>query len=396
MSEWWPLLAVFWLLYLADGWRATRRARVHVAGLRSARGPATASPVFCVVPSPTAWALSADDLPASLGPSGLTNWPSASALRPPPLPDTVATWDWEQVRDVRARGGWIWINGRRFTPETAAMTAATLEELARRLAPLDGSARAAALTRWQQQRLRVMRLRRRQRVVLARSRGLALLNAGQTLAVLAASLYLGLGGAAHAPPAVRDAVARAAPVLLGLLGLAHLFAVSWFHRLHRRFHPGDRQTRNGLTFTALLVPAQALRLRLHLMQPLAANAHPAALALATATPDAARRLLETTWRDLRWPLRPDSLPTAAAAAANDAGALIEPLLSPMLVAAGVPIDPASLLAAPSRESLQACAYCPRCRDQFIVPPARCPHGVPLMTWDTRKPTPPASTPLGRL
>jgi hypothetical protein len=191
-SEWWSLLAVFWGLYLADGLRGGRRERFHFRNWLSThrpRGRATPASWFFIPPSPSAWALTADDLPASLAPEGVTNWPSASAGRPPPLPEHVVSFRWEEIQRVEERTGGIFINGQRFTPSTPGLTAAALGALARELAPLTTAARTVRLQSWHSARFAATRFGRRLRSVLARSRGLVFLNTVQVLLLAAVSAY---------------------------------------------------------------------------------------------------------------------------------------------------------------------------------------------------------------
>lgn len=388
-SEWWPVLAVFWGLYLADGLRGGRRPRFHFhhwLARRVPRGGIAHASWFFIPPSPAAWAILAEDLPASLAPEGVTNWPSGSAARPPPLPERVATWRWEDIRKVEDRAGWIHVNGLRFAPASPALSAAALSALARELAPLPAPARAARLQTWHRARLAPARLGRRLRSALVRSRGLAWLNALQTLLLASVSAYLLLDGPKRVPAELGDSLARALPAFLGVLVGLHLIAVSWFFILHRRLHPRAGQERGSLVFTALFVPAQALRLRLHLVAKIAGGLHPLAVALASANPSATRAVAADVVRDLRWPRLAPGLDAVTEGFVRASGGLLAPLIDDMLARQTPPIPAATLLAPPARESAATCAYCPRCGDQFTRADARCPHGAPLVAFadDARK------------
>lgn len=379
-SEWWSVLVVFWGLYLADGLRCGRRTRWYFHHWRASRHPAAgaaAAAWFCTPPAPSAWMIPSDDLPASLAPEGFTNWPSGSASRPPPFPDSVIAFRWEDVRTVEERHGWIIVNAHRFAPVSAGFGATSFDSLVRELAPLSPALRADRLRRWQSARFASARLSRRLRATLLRTRSIAFLNTLQATVLAGLSAYLLLNGPALLPPAARDAVASALPaLLLGCTGL-HVIAVVWFYRLHRRLSPKAGSERAGLLFTALFVPPQALRFRLHLIAKFGAGLHPLAVAFAVARPTIARELAVATLRDLRWPRLPDTLPPHITALVRSSSALLEPVVVAAL-ARQVSLPSADvLLAAPARTSADTCAYCPRCGDEFTRPDSRCPHGIPL-------------------
>jgi hypothetical protein len=380
-SEWWSILAVFWGLYLADGLRGGRRDRLFFYAWfadRASRLRVAQTQWFFIPPLPDACALIAEDIPASLAPEGVTNWPSVSASRPPPLPRHVAVFRWEDIRRVEDRTGWIYLNEVRFAPVTPALTAKSLESLVRELAPLSPAARAARLTSWHTGRFSTARLHRRFQSVLQRSRGLAFVNTVQLLFVATLSAYALLDGPSQVPPALRDALAGALPTfLVGYAGL-HVFALVLFYRLHRRFFPAAGQERASALFTALLVPPQALRLRLHLTAKLAGGLHPLAVALACRRSDITRRLAADTLRDLHWPLRPVNLPADVVALVASSSKLLEPVVHAALARQSKPLSTEELLAPPAGESPAACAYCPRCGDQFTRPGSRCAHGVALL------------------
>jgi hypothetical protein len=380
-SEWWSILAVFWGLYLADGLRGGRRDRLFFHDWRgwgrAARARVSQSSWFFTPPLPGAWMLTTEDLPASLAPEGLTNWPCAAASRPPVLPEHVEAWGWEDVRRVDDRLGWIYVNERRFTPSTPGLDAASLGNLARELSPLSIEARAARLRLWHSRRFASHRFARRLKSALLRSRGLARLNTTQTTLLAIVSAYLLLDGPARVQPALRDALAGALPLFLSLCAGLHLLALGWFYCLHRRFHPRAGQERASLIFTALLVPPQALRMRMHLVAKLGAGLHPLSVALACAGPATARSLATATLRDLRWPRLPADIPPRVEMLVRSASVVLEPFIHAALNRHGAEFSSTVLLAAPVRRSPEACAYCPRCGDEFTRPDSVCPHGVPL-------------------
>lgn len=379
-SEWWSILVVFWGLYLADGLRGGRRSRLYFYQWilsRVARGRFAQSSWFLIPPMPSAWVIVAEDLPASLAPEGLTNWPSGSASRPPPLPDHVVAFRWEEIKKVEDRLGWIFVNDCRFVPATPALSAAALNTLVRELSPLSPPARSERLRAWHSGRFVAASLSRRLRSALSRTRPLAFLNTLQVTLLLALTLYLVVDGPARVRPELSEALANALPAFLATCAGLHVIAVVWLYRLHRRIHPKSGQERVSLLFTALLVPAQALRLRLHLTVKLASGRHPLAVAIACAHPAALRTLAASTVRDLRWPRLPDNLPPHIVMLVRSASAVLEPVVLDTLARLDSALCAEVLLAPPVRVSSEACAYCPRCGDEFTRADSRCPHGIPL-------------------
>lgn len=391
-SEWWTVLAVFWGLYLIDGLRGGRRDRLFFhawfatktalgaqPGARSTRlqAFATQSAWFLIPIAPTASTLVSEDLPASLAPEGITNWPSTSATRPPPLPSQIEAFRWEEIQQVEDRSGWIYINRRRFAPHTVGLSARSLGNLGRELAPLSHDARTRRLSMWQASRFGGTHLKRRLQSVLLRSRGLAFLNTVQAASLAAVSVYLLADGPSLVSPALGNWVADALPGLLMVYASSHLGALTWFYRLHRRIYPAAGQERASLLFTALFVPPQALRLRIHLTAKLAAGLHPLSVALACAHPSVARQIATNTLRDLRWPRCPANFPEPVRRLVESSSAILEPIITEALVSQDQSLTPARLLAAPAPHSAQACSYCPRCGDEFTRSDSRCPHGVPL-------------------
>lgn len=389
MSTWWPILAVFWGLYLADGLRGTRRTRFFGfrawggGGRRRAAGRSPGARLaentwLFTPPLPSAWTVATEDLPASLAPEGVSNSPCVSAGRPPPWPEHAASLSWEEVQRVEASGGWIRINGRAFTPETPALTAETLRGLAVTLTPLDPPARRKHLEAWHRRRFRPLRLRRRVRLAVARTRGLVALNTLQTLLAAAATAYLVLDVPEWLSPAVRAQVNTQLLAVGAAWAAAHGLAVVWFFRVHRRFFPKAGQERFGHCFTALLVPSQALRLRQHVLWRLAEGQHPLALATALADGPVGQAWAQSTLRDLRWPRVPARAVEDTGRLAASASSLVAPHVVTCLATALPPLREADLLAPPPKDSPDVCAYCPRCGDQFTRPDAACPHGIALI------------------
>ena len=428
MAEWWSVVAVFWALYLVDGVSLGRRERLFLSSWRGGcswrprcivellfwrkdkRAKETAKPAvarptrtagltqaswFFPPPWPWAYALALDDLPAGLAADGLGNWPAVSTARPPWTPDTLRAIRWEQVEAAATRGGWLMVGGRRVSPATEALDAAGLRHLAERLKPLAKKERAAAIAAWQARRFSVLRARRRLAVALHRTRGLALMNTLQTGGWLALSAGL-LSGVFDPVPAAGqpfepwrhlDALQTPWWILAAWLVFAHGLSVFDAWGLHRRLYPARKEERANLVFSALLLPAQALRLRAALLRPLGRGLAPLAGALAVGTPAAARAAAEATLRDAEHPMRPATLPALLAGIADEAAALTRPALERALAdatAGGLAgVRPADLLAPPARPGPGVCAYCPRCGDEFVRADGVCPQGVKLKAIDGR-------------
>jgi hypothetical protein len=387
-SEWWSILVVFWILFLVDGVRGGRRDRLFFFAWKNGRSPkarAVQASWHCAIPLPSAWTLLADDLPASFAPEGLTNWPSASAGRPPPLPESVVALRWEEIERVEQHGGWIHINGRRFTRATPALSVATLRQLARELGPLSIDDRTANLRRWHASRLAASQLRRRLKSLLARSQSIVVLNTVQVTLFIGLTLYLLLDVPARIGVRQSEALASLLPAFFSGYLVLHLTAVFRFLQLHRRYFPRAGQERASLVFTALFVPPQALRLRQQLVWKLAEGLHPLAVALAAGGSNCVHGIATNTIRDIRYPRQPDTLPVWTSALARSAATVIEPVILAQLTAHPLIRDISTLLAPPIPESLQTCVYCPRCGDQFTKQDARCAHGVPLVSFPSAVP-----------
>lgn len=383
MQEWWPLLAVFWALYLIDGVQISRREKLFFwAATGRPRARVVQSNWFALIPFPTAWSVACEDLPVSLDSQGLTNWPSASAGRPPPLPDALRTWRWEDIHSVESRFGSIYINRTRFAHATPALDAAELRRLASQLKGLDQESRCRLLDVWQTERLRPLRLRRRLQVILGRSKAVAWLNSVQCGLLITITAFVLTKPVSVLPVAFANFVGANLSSLLIAYAFLHLVSIVWWYRLHSRFLPEAASERFGQVLMGLMLPPQALHVRNQLVQSLSRAHHPAAVALAVATNSAGARLLRNIWADIRWPLRPTGLPRDAGAIASASAFRMDRALLAAARRSNRGMFPEGLLKPPHRPS-GACAWCPRCGDVFIRTDARCTHGIPLETWDER-------------
>ena len=340
-------------------------------------------------PLPWAYTLALEDLPAAFSREGLVNSPCAATARPPWRPDRPAVVRWETVGKVGVTSGWITLDGRRFVPVTNALGARELRALAERLGPLTPERRGAELSAWLGRHFSVTRARRRLAAGLARTRGLAWMNTLQCAAWLALSIALVRGAFDPSLPFGTAGSWRWLDpaqirwwALCGWLVAMHLLAVGTAWRLHRKLHPRLKEERTNLIFGALLLPAQALRLRAALLRPLAQDLAPLTFALAAGTPATARAAAAATLRDVTFPARPAGLSAEFTALNDAAGALARPVLERTLdgtagAAGGEGLGVGELLAPPAGFDAGVCAYCPRCGDGFLRPDGVCPQGVQL-------------------
>jgi hypothetical protein len=396
MSEWGSLVALFWALYLADAVGGGRRERLWLtswrggytlgfwprrrAGRRADAARLTQARWHLAPLAPWAWSLSLDDAPVGLTAQGISNRAEVSTARPAPMPDTPRAVRWEDLGKVEVRSGFLWVAGKKFTPCSEALDKGGLRTLAERLAVEAPAAREKEIAAWHARRFSVTRARRRLAVGLRRTRTLAWVN---TLQVA--------GWGALSAGLLSEAFNPGSPTRLGFLApwwllvfwllAAHVWAVTEAWRVHGRLHPTRGEERAGLIFSALLLPAQALRLRVLLLRPLAKEMAPLAGVLALGTPTSARAAAAATWRDAVYPSRPAELPSFFIRLGGEAIALALPAVERALgdaTAAGLAgVTPAELLAPPARRGRGVCAYCPRCGDEFVRADGVCPHGVAL-------------------
>lgn len=404
MNDWWSAVALFWALYLADGVNGGRRERLFLAAWRGGwrwrfwrrrklHVPRTAT--LCQAgwhfapPLPWAYSLPLEDLPAALSPEGLVNWSCAATARPPWRPDRPAAARWEAAGKVGLASGWITLDGRRFVPATNALDARELRTLTERLGPLPPERRGAEIAAWLSRHFSVTRARRRLAAGLARTRALAWMNTLQCAGWIALSAALVSGAFDPSLPFGTAGSWRwldPAQIrwwsLCGWLAAMHLLTLGTAWRLHRKLHPHLKEERSNLIFGALLLPAQALRLRAALLRPLARGLAPLAFTLAAGTPATARAAAAATLRDVAFPARPAGLPPDFTALNDAAGALARPVLERTLTGAanaagGEGLGVEELLAQPADLEAGVCAYCPRCGDGFLRPDGVCPQGVRL-------------------
>ena len=397
MSDWWSVIAIFWIAYLLDGLRRTPRA--HTIVRRAAPWPAVLrhTSLHLLPPAPWTWRFRTSDPTFALSPEGLCNQPVGSAARPAEPAQFTAVWRWEQIETVVEKRGWLVVNGRLFGPASAAWPAADLRALAAELKPLPHAARQARLRRWLSLRLRPAHWRRRMAVVRRRTGDAALLNTAALLAGAAATAIACLTPATEEYEEAPRILALLPPLLwftLGCYALGLASALYAVRRLRRWLQPGTTKA----VLSAACFPPHGLRWRRLLSDSVAPAPHPLLLVLAAPGKTLRSAIAFDALADTRWPLplpedapatgRSEALPAAATAALTTATAIrtwqaaeFERRFRSWFTPAG--IDAAALLAAPVRDNSGACAYCPRCRSQFTRAHGRCPHGIALLPLPRR-------------
>lgn len=373
MSEWLPVLAVFWALWAFDGARLLRgRAFTFTGRLWRRRGRMRFGRVSLPAWWPHAGRAGGDDVPLALSPAGICARAVGSVGRPAEQPAGPArVWRWAEIRQVGIAKGWLYVNGKRFCPATWHVTGTDLLALAE-AAPAGREARLRAIVRrW----FRPAHLRRRARVLARRTRGAAGLNLATLAALAIVSLYIGGDFSTRLPTPWSERAAVALPwVLLGTLGL-HLGAITLAWRAVRRLKTVRVDKRATNLFSALMLPPQALRLRALAGEGFFPAQHPLAQALAWGPEGERRAAAFATIADLRWPIHgAEDSPVAREIVAWFRAALAVQV-DATLRAEGLAGE--ALLAAPRPDTPQSCRYCPRCRAQFVTAAERCPEGVHL-------------------
>ena len=370
MTEWASVLLVFWALWLVDGIKLPPVARFGVTG-RGRRARLVFGRLLLPAWSPTAWRTVATDIPFTLSPAGIANRPAGAAGRPPEVSLRATAWAWADVRETAVKDGWILINGARFCRDTGHLRASQILGLAR----MEETVRAVRIGWWLQRWLRPAHLRRRARVLAARTATAMQLNALFLIVAVLVTVYLLADGASWLSPARAEAVADRLPLLAGWLALLHVIALVVTWRAVRRLKVPGEDKRPIALFSAALLPPQALRLRALAGEGWFPAQHPLALALAFAPKPELTVLSFQTLGDLRWPVgEADDSPLAKSIAAWHRHELAQ-RLAPLLTAAG--INETELFQAPRADGPASCRYCPRCRSQFTSETARCAHGVEL-------------------
>jgi hypothetical protein len=373
MSEWFSVLAVFWLLWAVDGAKLVAWRVFTFVGGAWGRGRARVSYSRMSLPGlwSGSWRVVMNDVPLALSPDGVCNVPAGSTGRPAEKASQAAAWRWEDVRDVGVARGWIFVNGARFCRDTGHVKAPELLTLAR----LPRTERERKIDRVIRRWLRPAHLKRRATVLAGRTRVTATLNSVLFIALAVLTVYVLSDVASMLPGAWSERIASGLPYgLLGLLTL-HLAAVVMAWRAKRRLRPVAPEKRGAALFSALLLPPQAMRLRALLGEGFFPAQHPLSAVLAWSGQRERQEWAFNAFADLRWPIGERDEPPFAREIASWFRAALGARMETALKGAGVVAE--TLLAAPEPDSPASCSYCPRCRDQFAGKATVCPNGVPL-------------------
>lgn len=378
MSEWISVLAVFWVLWLIDGAKVGPRPTfTFLPGWRR-RGAFTFGRFSRPPADPGGWRIQASDVPLALGTAGVCNRGAGAAGRPANGDAVPQAWRWSEIKEVGVAAGWIYVNGRRFCPDTGHVTGPELWAIAQAAPAERARWRAGLLTRWFQPR----RVAVRRRLLLGRTRLIGWLNVAVLAGAAALTLYLAGDIAGRVPPRTGERVAQVLPwVVLGL-ALLHATAVGLAWRVLRRLKAVAPEKRRANLLSALLLPPQALRLRALLAEGFFPAQHPLALALAVGSPQVQTELAFNVVADLRWPVgEAEATPLAREILAEFRGVLAAKVALE-LVPAG--LTPEGLVVPPPADSAGSRLYCPRCRAQFVAGRTVCPQGISLERLEPRR------------
>jgi hypothetical protein len=377
MAEWTSVLVVFWALWLADGVRFAPTEIFNFIGL-GRRAVGHHDRWHWPHGWPAGWRITCADIPFSWSPEGICNRPAGTMGRPTEQPVRVRAWRWSEVQEARIDGGWLLINGGRFCRDTGHLTPATLLALAK----LDEKTREAQL-QWRMDRWwRPAHLRRRRKVLVARTENVATLNACFLIWAAAITIYLAGDFSARLPGNWANAIGRALPLWGGGLGLMHFAAVIVAWITLRKLKPARVDTRGTALFSALMLPPQALRLRALLGEAFFPLQHPLAYVAAFGRPQELAEASFQVLADMRWPAGVEMDPPLARDISGWFRGQLERRLTPALKRAGV--DVRRLFDAPEADGAESCTYCPRCRSQFVAGRVRCPRGIELQPVVRRK------------
>jgi hypothetical protein len=314
-----------------------------------------------------------EDIPFSLSPEGITNIPVGSSARPASMPLNQNTWAWDTIKTVTRRGHGIWINDTFFAFATGHISIAEIKALA----TLSRDDRVSKIGTIMQRWFRPYRLRRLHRIVMLRTDLAATTNAYATVIAAAISLFLVSNGLDILPESTASTIAASLPLALVMILCLHVLAlvVTWING--RKLIRWGAASPSSILPSVALFPPQSLQLRATLADTIWPATHPLTAAVAFSPPADLAPLGSNTWRDLQWPLaaalQPGLLSTEIARWHRTA---LAPMIDRLLRDAN--IDPATALVAPTPDSPESCAYCPRCQDQFVRPDGQCPHGIALM------------------
>jgi len=283
----------------------------------------------------------------------------------------VTTWTWEEVEDVRSHDGILWINGRRFCEATGHVKAHEL----RTIAKMNREARAVRISELMSGWFRPAHLRREATVFRAHTSNGMIINAAMLLMALAISGYVIWDGAGALPEHLAEGVADSLPLWIGYMFLLHIVAVVLVWVAHRRLVRAPKRRQSMSFFSALMLPPQAMRLRALAGEGFWSVQHPLAYILAFTRGAKRDQVAFQVVSDLQWPISNTDDGKIAHGICTWHRDLQLRVLDNVFENLG--ISSADLLKPPRPNSARECSYCPRCRDQFVIPHGKCPLGISL-------------------
>ncbi|WP_438480409.1 hypothetical protein [Oleiharenicola lentus] len=372
MSELIGVLLVFWALWAADGVRFAANGLFNLFGLGRRAG---VHEMTWHLPHgwPAGWRATCPDIPFSISPAGIANRAVGVAGREGSSVPVARAWRWEEIKETRVEKGWVLVNGGSFYRDTGHITAGGLLSLAQ----MEPVARTRRIEAWVGRCVRPAHLRRRQRVLQARTGTLAMLNTLFFLLAVALTIYLASDFSAELPKRWSDFIGRTLPLYAGYLLLLHVAAVGFAVRAMKRLKAARPDNRGTALFSAAMLPPQAMRLRAVVGEAWFPLQHPLAYALAFAREKEREAIVFQTLADLRWPLggEKDS-PLAREVTAWFHARLAQHVAVALQIAH---VDEQKLFALPRADSEESVSYCPRCRSQFVAGRTQCSSdGVKLV------------------
>ena len=305
--------------------------------------------------------LAANQFPLSLSPEAALAY-VATNLNPGWRPAQTGRFlPFDAIREARARGKKVTVNGELWlTAASASFARRVAEELAR-LAKLRLPERDQAVSELIRASLDERAVAQQWQDFQKRSRNLRRLSN-------ALLVYL----FAFAPALIWHLGFKLSwlGLLVGLIALTTATAVL-FHRAHRALYARAEEERFTHTLTIALAPTSALRAHDALARPLMETFHPLAVAKVFLREARFREFARRVLLDLRHPALPlcPSADSAQRATEFHARTAMRQAAEQLLKRSG--IEPDELCRPPAPADASCRAYCPRCGAQFTTPEGHC-------------------------
>ncbi|MSU59315.1 MAG: hypothetical protein EXS35_14290 [Pedosphaera sp.] len=331
--------------------------------------------IFAAPLPPLGWFVTANQFPLSLSSDGVLAFVATNVNPAGRAAQSGRFIAWNDVRQVRARGRKVLVNGEVFLSLFSLSRANQLAEDLQRLAKLKPAQREPAIAELLRDTLDAKTVERRWQEALPPAKPVRLLS--NVLFV-----YL----VAFAPVLIWQFGLRATwlNLLLGLLALTATTAF-FFRRAHFQLFPKAGDERFTHTLTILLAPVTATRAHDALLRPLFESFHPLAPAKVLLAEKDFREFARRVLLDLRHPalpVCPDEKPEVKATELHGRNAL-RAAAEKFLKQAG--LEPDSLCRAPAPLDESCRAYCPRCEAQFTSADGQCADcgGLALVKFPKR-------------